>query len=134
MSATTATAPGSAADTCEAWVPMITIALGPSIMSFDVAALPVSMRGMGAGHVHEDAAPVLGAMAERIPVVLASRLMTGLVFTNTSGYPGAEIAMIVRGRVPAGYLSGLKASLLLGLLLRETTDRAAIGGAFAVFG
>ncbi len=43
---TTATAPGSAAETRETWVPMITIALGQSIMSFNVAALPVSMSGM----------------------------------------------------------------------------------------
>lgn len=30
----------------ESWVPMIAIALGQAIMSFNVAALPVSMRGM----------------------------------------------------------------------------------------
>jgi L-asparaginase len=56
------------------------------------------------------------------------------VFTRTYGYPGAEIDLIGRGLVPAGYLCGLKARLLLGLLLRETTDRAGIGGAFAAYG
>jgi hypothetical protein len=35
--------------------------------------------------------------------------------------------------VPAGYLSGLKARLLLGLLLRETSDRAVIADAFAAY-
>jgi len=33
-------------DQRESWVPMIAIALGQAIMSFNVAALPVSMRGM----------------------------------------------------------------------------------------
>jgi L-asparaginase len=88
---------------------------------------------MGAGHVHADAAPVLGALAERIPVVLASRVMTGPVFTETYGYPGAEIDLLGRGLVPAGYLSGLKARLLLGLLLRATGDRARIAEAFAAY-
>lgn len=46
MSTTTATAPGSASETRESWVPMITIALAQVIMSFNVAALPVSMSGM----------------------------------------------------------------------------------------
>jgi L-asparaginase len=91
------------------------------------------IEGMGAGHVHADAAPVLGALAERIPVVLASRVMTGPVFTNTYGYPGAEIDLIGRGLVPAGYLSGLKARLLLGLLLRDTSDRSVIADAFSSY-
>lgn len=91
------------------------------------------IEGMGAGHVHATAAPVLGAIAERIPTVLASRAMTGPVFTRTYGYPGAEIDLIGRGLVPAGYLSGLKARLLLGLLLRETNDRSAVAAAFAVY-
>lgn len=91
------------------------------------------IEGMGAGHVHADAAPVLEALAERIPVVLASRVMTGPVFTKTYGYPGAEIDLIGRGLVPSGYLSGLKARLLLGLLLRQTRDRAVIAEAFASY-
>jgi L-asparaginase len=91
------------------------------------------IEGMGAGHVHADAAPVLGELAERIPVVLASRAMTGPVFTKTYGYPGAEIDLIGRGLIPSGYLSGLKARLLLGLLLRETSDRRAIAEAFAAY-
>jgi len=91
------------------------------------------IEGMGAGHVHADAAPVLGRLAQRIPVVLASRAMSGHVFTETYGYPGGEIDLIDRGLIPSGYLSGLKARLLLGLLLRGTSDRRVIADTFAVY-
>jgi L-asparaginase len=91
------------------------------------------IEGMGAGHVHADAAPVLGELATRFPVVLASRVMTGPVFTDTYGYPGGEIDLIARGLIPAGCLSGLKARLLLSLVLRTTRDRQAIGDAFAAY-
>jgi len=87
------------------------------------------IEGMGAGHVPAEVAPSLGDLAERIPVVLASRSMTGPVFTSTYGYAGGEIDLIQRGLIPAGMLSGLKARLLLGLALRagagvETARRA----------
>lgn len=43
------------------------------------------IEGMGAGHVPADAAPLVGDLARRMPVVLASRCMTGPVFTATYG-------------------------------------------------
>jgi L-asparaginase len=91
------------------------------------------IEGMGAGHVHADAAPVLGELARAMPVVLASRVMTGPVFTRTYGYPGAEIDLLDRGLLAAGYLSGLKARLLLALALRGGTDRKALEAAFAPY-
>ena len=87
------------------------------------------IEGMGAGHVHADVAPMLGDLAAKIPTVLASRAMTGPVFSATYGYPGGEIDLIKRGLVPAGYLSGLKARLLLGLALR--TRPGDVGAVFA---
>jgi L-asparaginase len=66
-------------------------------------------------------------------VVLASRAMTGHVFTHTYGYPGAEIDLIKRGLIPAGYLSGLKARILLGLVLRTAKDAGKVAKAFAVY-
>lgn len=89
------------------------------------------IEGMGAGHVHADVAPILGELATRIPVVLSSRSMTGPVFTSTYGYPGAEIDLIKRGLTPSGYLSGLKARLLLGLAVRQGTKK--IAEAFAPY-
>lgn len=76
------------------------------------------IEGMGAGHVPAEVAPLVGDLATKMPVVLASRVMTGPVFTQTYGYPGAEIDLIKRGAVPSGYLSGLKSRLLLGLVRR----------------
>ena len=80
------------------------------------------IEGMGAGHVPADAAPLVGDLARRMPVVLASRCMTGPVFTATYGQPGGEIDLVRRGAIPGGFLSGLKARLLLGLALRAGAD------------
>ncbi len=91
------------------------------------------MEGMGAGHVHADVAPLVGDLAAKIPVVLASRAMTGHVFTRTYGYPGSEIDLIERGVLPSGYLSGLKARLLLGLVLRSVKGAAGVSEAFAPY-
>jgi L-asparaginase len=93
----------------------------------------VVVEGMGAGHVHADMAPLLGELAARVPVVLAPRPMTGPVFTATYGYPGGEIDLIGRGLIPAGYLSALKARLLLGLCLRSGGDAATVREAFAPY-
>jgi L-asparaginase len=59
--------------------------------------------------------------------------MTGPVFTRTYGYPGSEIDLLARNLVPAGYLSGLKARLLLGLILRAIVDRSTVAEAFAPY-
>jgi L-asparaginase len=90
----------------------------------------VVIEGMGAGHVHADVAPIAEEVAQKIPVVLASRAMTGHVFTKTYGYPGSEIDLLKRGLVPSGYLSGLKARLLLGLVRRGKGDDVARAFAF----
>ena len=102
-----------------------------------LAALPdlgfrgVVIEGMGAGHVPEALADTVSALVARIPVVLASRAETGPVFSRTYGYPGGEIDLLSRGALSAGLLSGLKARLLLQLLLRAGIDRAAYAPYFA---
>ncbi|MFO1036228.1 MAG: asparaginase [Geminicoccaceae bacterium] len=88
------------------------------------------IEAMGAGHVHADVAPILGDLAAAMPVVLASRSLTGPVFTGTYGYPGGEIDLIARGLVPAGILTGLKARLLLGLALSGSRP---VADAFAAY-
>jgi len=119
------------------------IALLKMAMGYDariLKALPDTLgyaglvvEGMGAGHVPAEVAPILGEVAKKIPVVLASRSMTGPVFTSTYGYPGSEIDLISRGLIPSGYLSGLKARLLLGLCLRQGADAAQAKAAFAPY-
>ena len=76
--------------------------------------------------------PTVGALAARMPVVLASRCATGPVFAQTYGYPGGEIDLIRRGAIPGGLLSGPKARLLLGLALRDG-DRDMAAAAFAPY-
>lgn len=127
----------SAGDGPPAPVVLVKAAMGEDTRLFahlaNMGYAGVVIEGMGAGHVHADAAPVLGSLAARLPVVLASRVMTGPVFTETYGYPGGEIDLIARGLIPAGALSGLKARLLLSLVLRTIGDRQAIGNAFAPY-
>jgi L-asparaginase len=116
------------------------VALSGMVASFDVPPTTIAtgyagvvVEGMGAGHVPADAAPILGDIAAKIPVVLASRAMPGPVFTQTYGYPGSEIDLIARHLTPAGYLSGLKARLLLALFLRSGKKPGTAAQAFAPY-
>jgi L-asparaginase len=89
------------------------------------------IEGMGVGHVPAGLASILGALAEQMPVVLASRVDTGPSFTGTYAFPGSEIDLLKRGLISAGSLSGLKARLLLALLLRSGRTLPQIREAFA---
>jgi L-asparaginase len=52
-----------------------------------------------------------------IPVVIATRAISGATLEETYAAPGAEIDLIDRGVIPVGRLAGLKARvrLLVGL-------------------
>jgi L-asparaginase len=77
----------------------------------------VVVAGFGVGHVSGEMADVVGAVAHRLPVVLASRTGSGPVLRGTYGFPGSEQDLIGRGAVPAGWLDPRKARLLLWALL-----------------
>lgn len=88
------------------------------------------VEGFGGGHVPAAMAEALGSLASVMPVVLASRTGTGEILQRTYGFAGSEIDLLERGLIPAGYLDGLKARILLSLLLRSGVTRDDIPMAF----
>ena len=62
-------------------------------------------------------APDIGELAARMPVVLSTRVAAGPVLRITYGFPGSESDLLARGAIHGGSLGGLKARLLLRLLL-----------------
>ena len=92
------------------------------------------VAGFGGGHVPPAVVPLLAELAERMPVVLASRTGAGPVLASTYGGAGSERDLLARGLVGAGFLDPLKARLLLQVLLASGADAAVVESAFAAFG
>lgn len=89
------------------------------------------IEAMGAGHLPAHWADKVERLAKTMPVVLATRVAAGPVFTRTYGFVGSEIDLIARGAWPSGELPGNKACLLLRLLLAQAWDGARLREAFA---
>lgn len=88
------------------------------------------VEALGGGHVPSPWIEPLTALAEEIPIVLASRTGGGEVLRRTYGFAGSEMDLIERGLIPAGPLDGRKARLLLTLLLRSGATREEVSAAF----
>jgi L-asparaginase len=80
----------------------------------------------GAGHVGAGLMPALRALAEEMPVVFASRTGAGELYRETGAFPGSERDLQNAGLIPAGALDGLKARILLALLLASDRPRGEI--------
>lgn len=92
------------------------------------------VAGFGVGHVPAALAEPLGALAARIPVVLASRTGAGPVFAHTYGFAGSESDLQSRGLIGAGFLDPYKSRVLLRLLLANGADPATITATFVTAG
>ena len=99
----------------------------------DLGFAGLVIEGAGAGHVPCAIAALVGEVAARLPVVLASRTLAGPVFERTYGYAGSEIDLLARGVLSAGLLTGVKARLLVALGLAAGWDRAALAGALVAY-
>lgn len=95
----------------------------------------VVIAGFGAGHVSARMAEAVGRLTRQVPVVFASRTGSGPTGRAMYGYPGSEIDLLARGAVGAGWLSPVKARLLLwALALRGPVARADVVAEFEVRG
>jgi L-asparaginase len=98
------------------------------VVDADYAA-PV-IEGAGGGSVSSTWAEIVGRIAEVMPVVYSTRTRNGAVLERTYGGAGGEIDLSRRGVLPAGTLDGLKARIVLSLLLCMRGDRSLQRGKF----
>lgn len=123
--------------TSDAEVPPV--ALVTALMGDDgrtVRALPdlgyagAVVAGFGMGHVPVTMLDALTWLAERIPVVLASRTGAGESGRCTYGFAGSERDLLNRGLITSGALDPLKARVLLAVALGAGLSPDAIEDAF----
>jgi L-asparaginase len=88
------------------------------------------IEALGGGHVPSAMVEGLEDLAGRMPVILASRTGSGEVLRSTYGFIGSEMDLLERALIYAGSLDGLKARLLLILLLRSGATREEITASF----
>lgn len=96
----------------------------------DLGYAGLVVEAFGAGHVPANVVPALEDLASRIPVILASRTGSGEMSQKTYGFAGSERDLLSRGLIPSGFLDGLKARILLSLLLAAGTDLEGVRTAF----
>lgn len=118
-------------------VPLVLVGFGESERALQAVAAGADalvIAGLGAGHVPGWWADELSRIAQRIPVIMTSRTVSGPALVETYGAVGAEVDLQERGVVMGGYLSPLKARLLVSLMLASGAQRAAIEQAVRVRG
>lgn len=88
------------------------------------------IEAFGGGHVPSRMVAEVERLASEMPVVLTSRTGSGDVLRNTYGFSGSEMDLLSRGLIWGGVLDGLKARLLLTILLRRGEGPDEIEAAF----
>ena len=91
------------------------------------------LNATGAGHIAAHVVPALERIAERIPVIFASRTGSGETLRKSYGFPGSETDLIQRGLIPAGSLDARKARIVLLLALSSRLDIGTIRTLFDGF-
>ncbi len=85
----------------------------------------------GAGHVPVPARDAMRRASAAVPVVFASRTGAGELYRESAVFPGSERDLLDSGIISAGWREGLKARLLLSVLLASGAGRDGIAAAFA---
>ncbi|CAI9002405.1 L-asparaginase [Pseudomonas sp. IT-P100] len=75
------------------------------------------IAGFGAGHVPGNWSDVIETIAQKIPVIIATRTGSGSTARSTYGFIGGEMDLIRKGALMAGLLCPRKARILLWLLV-----------------
>lgn len=118
-------------------VALLTVALGDDgrlvACALDAGYAGLVVEATGGGHAAGWFADALAAAAAQVPVVLASRTGAGETLRRTYDFKGSETDLLDRGLIGAGWLDGLKARLLLTLLLMAGVDRPAVRETFAAW-
>jgi L-asparaginase len=76
---------------------------------------------------------ICAALEAGIPVVVATRVASGAPHLG-KGYRGSFASLLAKGAIASGYLSGLKARILLMAALAQTRDRTELARIFACAG
>jgi L-asparaginase len=116
---------------------LLTLALGDDGVLLEGLADRVDgavVAGFGAGHAPRHLVPALRDLAERVPVVLASRTGAGSVLAGMYGFAGSERDLLDRGLISAGFLDPLKSRVLLWSALAAGADHETVAAAFAAAG
>ncbi|WP_455478793.1 asparaginase [Bartonella sp. B10] len=77
------------------------------------------IAGFGTGHCSFQTADIVRQYAQKFPIIIASRCCNGSTTRVTYGYKGSETDMIASGVLMSGYLSAVKARLLLWAFLAQ---------------
>lgn len=94
----------------------------------------IVVEAYGGGHVPATWVAPLVTAARRLPVVLASRTGAGPLLHRSYDFPGSERELLAGGLLSAGQLDGLKARILLTILLApgpHGRDPAGLADSFA---